>query len=235
MKRTITTLAIALCLSATGRAQTFLDHLQNDDKSSGSVSVKQSEDISKLVNGSGKKEQSSQEPARTYERQENRPRQEEPVRTENRQRTESRQRTEPSADRSSSRADEERDKERRERERKAREAARAKKLKEFQENTTVSDSRKKLMSNSKHAKGYRIQVFAGGNTRLDREKAHEMAAKVKAQIPGQPVYVHFYSPRWCCRFGNFRRQEDANNMIKKIKKQGFKNACVIKTSITVNK
>lgn len=235
MRRHFITLAAALCLSAATQAQTFLEHLQSEDKSSGQVSVKQSEDISKLVNGSGKKEQSGQEAAPAAERQESRPRAEETPRSESRQHSESRQRTETSSDRGSTRADEARDKERRERERKAREAARAKKLKEFEENTTVSDSRKKLMSNSKHTKGYRIQVFAGGNTRADREKAHEMAARVKAQIPGQPVYVHFYSPRWCCRFGNFRRQEDANNMIKKIKKQGFKNACVIKTSITVNK
>ena len=198
--------------------------------------MKQSDDISKLVNG-GPKDQDKAAPAEpakatteTGARQETRS--EQPARTEERRRDDSRR---YERDNGSTRADEERDKERRERERKAREAARAKKLKEYEENTTVSDSRLKVMSNSKRSKGYRIQVFAGANTRADRAKAHEMGAKVKAEIPGQPVYVHFYSPRWCCRFGNFRRQEDATNMLKKIKKMGFKNACVIKTTITVNK
>ena len=66
-------------------------------------------------------------------------------------------------------------------------------------------------------------------------KAQEMGALVKTKFPGHPVYVHFYSPRWCCRFGNFRNQEAATKLLKKVKKDGFKNACVIKTAITVNK
>lgn len=222
MKRTIAILATSLFLT-TAPAQTFLDHLQNDDKSSGQVSVKQSEDINKLVNGSGKsKEQDTKQEAT---RQEKRSRQE--SRSESRQRDYERN--------VSTAEDEARDKARRERERKAREAARAKKMQEFEENVDASSSRKKLMSNSKRAKGYRIQVFAGGNTRLDRAKAQEMGAKVKTKFPGHPVYVHFYSPRWCCRFGNFRNQEAATKLLKQVKKEGFKNACVIKTAITVNR
>ncbi|MBP5386789.1 MAG: SPOR domain-containing protein [Prevotella sp.] len=223
MKRTIAILATSLFLT-TAHAQTFLDHLQNDDKSSGQVSVKQSEDINKLVNGSGKsKEQDTKQEAT---RQEERSRQESRS-SENRQRDYERN--------VSTAEDEARDKARRERERKAREAARAKKMQEFEENVDASSSRKKLMSNSKRAKGYRIQVFAGGNTRLDRAKAQEMGAKVKTKFPGHPVYVHFYSPRWCCRFGNFRNQEAATKLLKQVKKEGFKNACVIKTAITVNR
>jgi len=222
MKRTIAILATSLFLT-TAPAQTFLDHLQNDDKSSGQVSVKQSEDINKLVNGSGKsKEQDTKQEAT---RQEERSRQE--SRSKSRQRDYERN--------VSTAEDEARDKARRERERKAREAARAKKMQEFEENVDASSSRKKLMSNSKRAKGYRIQVFAGGNTRLDRAKAQEMGAKVKTKFPGHPVYVHFYSPRWCCRFGNFRNQEAATKLLKQVKKEGFKNACVIKTAITVNR
>ena len=91
------------------------------------------------------------------------------------------------------------------------------------------------MSNSKRVTGYRVQVFAGGNTREDRAKANEVGAKLKAQIPGQPIYVHFYSPRWCCRCGNFLNQEEAKKMMQRLYKAGFKNACVVKTIITVSK
>ena len=229
IKRATAILAASLCLTI-AHAQTFLDHLQNDDKSSGQVSVKQSEDISNLVNGSGKgKEQGSKQeatrPSEDRSRQESRQRE---SRSESRQRDYDREQ-------GSSAEDEARDKARRERERKAREAARAKKMQEFEQNTDASSSRKKLMSNSKRVKGYRIQVFAGGNTRADRAKAQEMGAQVKTKFPGHPVYVHFYSPRWCCRFGNFRNQEAATKLLKKVKKDGFKNACVIKTAITVNK
>ncbi len=231
MRRIITALAAAVCMAAPIQAQSFLDHLQNGEKGKGSVSVKQSDDISKLVNGSGKqkeetgksnREDKSRQDTKSAARQES-------SRTENRSESRSQR------DNVSSREDEERDKARRERERKKRQAFREQKMKEFEENPTLSGTQLKVMSNSKKVSGYRIQVFAGGNTRDDRAKAKEFGAKIKVDMPGQPVYVHFYSPRWCCRFGNFRRQEDANNTLKKVKKLGYKNASVIKTFITVNR
>ena len=56
MKKYIAILAAFFCIAYFSFAQDFINHLQKDEKGSGSVSVKQSEDISKLVNG-GKKEQ----------------------------------------------------------------------------------------------------------------------------------------------------------------------------------
>ena len=58
MRKTIAIMATAICFSVAAHSQTFLDHLQKDEKSSGQVSGKQSEDISKLVNGNKDKEQS---------------------------------------------------------------------------------------------------------------------------------------------------------------------------------
>ncbi len=227
MRKTIAIMAATLCMSLGAQSQTFLDHLQKDDKG-GSVSVKQSDDISKLVNGGKKEANSPQE-----QRQESTPARSEGSQARSGEsRSESANRERP---RSSTREDEARDKERREMEKKKREAARAKKLKEFEENATVSDSRKKLMSNSKKVTGYRVQVYAGSNTRVDRAKAQEIGAKLKTQVPGYPIYVHFYSPRWCCRLGNFNKQDDATEMVKKMKKLGYKSACVVKTTITVGK
>ncbi len=228
--RTICTVAFSLFLSCQVYSQSFLDHIQ-EDKGKGSVSVKQSDEISKLVNGSSKEKPESGKANEEKTRREESSRQESPRQESRSTSTVSRR----EADRGSSRADEERDKARRERERKYRETVRNQKLKEFEENTSASDSRKKVMSNSRRAKGYRIQVYAGGNTRADRAKAQEIGAKLKTQVVGQPIYVHFYSPRWCCRFGNFRNQEDANKMLKKIKKMGYNNACVIRAMITVNR
>ena len=240
MRRIITTLAAVCCLTVTTHAQSFLDHLQKDDKSKGSVSVNQSEDISKLVNGSGKnKEQESAKQNQDKSRQDNQPaRREEPAnRLSEREKAEmsTRSRSERTSERPSTREDEAADRERRARERAARKAARERKIKEMEESAVIGDNHKKVMSNSKKVSGYRIQVFAGGNTREDRAKAQEIGAKIKVDMPSQPVYVHFYSPRWCCRFGNFRRQDDANDVLKKLKKQGYKNACVVKTTISVNR
>ena len=244
MRKTIATIAAALCLATTGQAQNFIDHLQKDERGSGSVSVKQSEDISKLVNG-GNKEQ-NQAPGTTETKPAaSTPKREESSRSENQsanagteRREQQRERTSErrTEQRATTREEEQRDKERRELERKRREAIRAQKIKEAEENAGVTAANtKKLMSNSKRVKGYRVQVFAGGNTRNDRAQAQEMGAKLKTQIPGEPIYVHFYSPRWCCRCGNFLNQEDATKMMKRLTKLGYKNACVVKTTITVNK
>ncbi|MBO4821707.1 MAG: SPOR domain-containing protein [Prevotella sp.] len=234
MKKYIATLAALCCIAYFCVAQDFINHLQKKEQGSGTVSVKQSEDISNLVNG-GKKEQ-KQEAKKASERQENTMQ-----RTESKPATgkqeQARQSTERRTERPTTREEERRDKERREKEREQRELIRAQKIQEAEAQavTNPQGGDKKLMSNSKRVTGYRVQVFAGGNTREDRAKASEVGEKLKAQIPGQPIYVHFYSPRWCCRCGNFLNQEEATKMMKKLNKLGYKSACVVKTTITVSR
>ena len=82
-------------------------------------------------------------------------------------------------------------------------------------------------------RGFRVQIFSGGNTREDRLQAERAGAKIKTAFPDMPVYVHFYSPRWMCLVGNFTRKEDANTFMRKAKNEGFGNANVIQTMVTV--
>ena len=49
------------------------------------------------------------------------------------------------------------------------------------------------------ANGYRIQVYAGGNSRTARQEAQRMAGKVKSYFSDMATYTHFQSPRWICR------------------------------------
>ena len=81
--------------------------------------------------------------------------------------------------------------------------------------------------------GYRVQVFAGGNSRNDRIKAEKTGSEIKALFPGTPVYVHFYSPRWICRMGNYRTYEEAHEVLTKVKNCGYESAIVVKGKITV--
>jgi hypothetical protein len=97
----------------------------------------------------------------------------------------------------------------------------------------VIDTRKKVMKNSYKVDGYRVQVFSGGNTRSDRMKAEQIRDKLKVAFPDQPIYTHFYSPRWICRMGNYRTFNEANSYCKKVKAMGYKQACVVKGKITV--
>lgn len=95
------------------------------------------------------------------------------------------------------------------------------------------DTRRKVLRKSYKVNGYRVQVFAGGNSRNDKIKAQRIGNEIKQAFPEQPVYVHFYSPRWICRIGNFRSFEEANNILHQIQKMGYKQACIVSGKITV--
>lgn len=99
--------------------------------------------------------------------------------------------------------------------------------------TTKSATRHKVTSGIHRAKGFRIQVYSGGNTRQARQAAEQAGLKVKAALPTQPVYVHFYCPRWSCRVGNFKTYDSARSTLKAVRKLGYKNAIIIRSTITV--
>lgn len=83
--------------------------------------------------------------------------------------------------------------------------------------------------------GYRIQVFAGNNSRDARNQANDMAEKVKSTFPELPVYTYFSSPRWLCRVGDFRGIEEANAMMRKLKATGnFKEVSIVKEQINIH-
>ena len=102
-----------------------------------------------------------------------------------------------------------------------------------EDGTTIVDTRKKVMRNARKVTGYRIQAFAGGNTRADRVKAEQAGGKLKNAFPEQPVYVHFYSPRWICRMGNYKTYNEAAKLLKKVKSLGYPQACIVKGKISV--
>lgn len=95
------------------------------------------------------------------------------------------------------------------------------------------DMSKKVMKNSYKVTGYRVQAFTGGNTRNDRQAAENVGNAIKRRFPEQPIYVHFYSPRWICRVGNFRTYEEAHAMLMEIREMGYKQASIVKGKISV--
>ena len=106
---------------------------------------------------------------------------------------------------------------------------------EHHDTTTIDapeEMQKKIMKGVKVA-GYRVQVFAGGNTRKDRVKAERIGSEIKSLFPGVPVYVHFYSPRWICRMGNYRTYEEAHAVLERVKNNGYQSAIIVKGKIIV--
>lgn len=81
--------------------------------------------------------------------------------------------------------------------------------------------------------GYRVQAFAGGNTRRDRQMAEQARNNIKAHFSNVSVDVHFYSPRWICRVGNYRTYEEAYQMMVALQNLGYKQASIVKSKVSV--
>lgn len=82
--------------------------------------------------------------------------------------------------------------------------------------------------------GYRVQVYAGNNSRLAREEAFGVASKVKEYFPQLSVYTHFSSPRWLCRVGDFKSIEEADAMMRKLKATGiFREVSIVREQINI--
>ena len=114
----------------------------------------------------------------------------------------------------------------------------AKILEQKQDTTTadepvVIDNRRTVRVGGFKINGYRVQAFAGGNQRKDRQKAEQIGNTIKAKYPEEPIYVHFYSPRWICRVGNYRTYEEAHEMLMNIRRLGISGASIVKGKITV--
>ena len=76
--------------------------------------------------------------------------------------------------------------------------------------------------------GYRIQIYAGGNTREAKEAAMKSASYIKANYPEIPVYTEFVAPRWVCRVGDYKTIEEADQAMRMLKKTGhFKEIAIL--------
>ena len=207
-------------MAVASQAQTYLQHLQQKTPGLGTVTVTQSKAIDELINGKANPAQHQQDD-----------------KTKTIPSTPTNKNTKPSDSQKKVIPDSVKKSEHHEAnaERTVAHETTVKKTeteKEEKETPTV-DMRKKVMRGSYKVTGYRVQAYAGGNSRNDRLKAEQIGNAIKMKFPDQPVYVHFYSPRWICRVGNYRSQDEAQKMLTKIRAMGYKQACLVKGKITV--
>ncbi len=82
--------------------------------------------------------------------------------------------------------------------------------------------------------GYRIQVYAGNNTRAAKNAAHAVGARVKQLFPELPVYTTFNPPRWLCRAGDFSTIEEADAVMRQMRAVGdFKAVSIVREQINI--
>lgn len=209
MKRLITIVILCVgCVAA--NAQTFTQRLQKSNAGEGKVTVTQSKEIDDLVNGP-----QNVNPQSTQTTQGNQGNQNSPTtQTTQKNLTPQKQAEEKERPQQSQRPQ-------------------ITTQSELTPDTTfTTEPRKKVLKGYK-VNGYRVQVFAGGNSRDARVKAERTGREINALFPSEPVYVHFYSPRWICRMGNYRTYEEAHQMLNAVKKLGYQSAIIVKGKITV--
>ena len=199
-------------------AQTFTDRLRQYEDGKGKVTITQSADIEELVNNAVLTPQKAQQqqPAQQAPAQQQyipqKPAQQQPSQQQqtwqqpNQQSSTTPAQTKPSTPSTTT---------------------------EQQDDATTPDTSKKIIRGGHKVQGYRVQVFSGGNSRTDRQKAERIGATMKSHFPDQPIYVHFYSPSWKCRMGNYRTMEEARLILSQVKQLGYSSACIIKGTITV--
>ena len=223
MKHFAVTLFLALAFTANASAQ-YTQKLQENKQGEGTVTISQSKEIDDLVNGKTK----TPAPAPTTAAkppQDNKPRQDKKTEEKPKQQADDLRDQQAQAEK--------------EKEDSAKAAqARAEKLRreaaEREKEAAANEPQgKKVMKGAKTVTGYRVQVYSGGNTREDRIKAEQIGNKMKAAFPDQPIYTHFYSPRWICRMGNFKTYDEAMKICKKVRAMGYKSASVVKGKINV--
>ena len=84
------------------------------------------------------------------------------------------------------------------------------------------------------ARGYRVQVYAGNNSRIARQEANDMAEQIKIEFPELPVYAFFQPPRWLCRVGDYRSIEEADAAMRRLKSTGkFKEVSIVREQINI--
>lgn len=71
------------------------------------------------------------------------------------------------------------------------------------------------------ARGYRISIFTGGNSRKDKALAVEMGEKCRKRFPELSVYPNFIPPRWVTYVGDFKTREEAAKYASQIHRAGF--------------
>ena len=205
MKQLLITIALCVgCITAADAQSTFTERLQKSNSGEGKISVTQDKSIDALVNGSS---------AVTKQPDNIKPEQRDKV-------TPHKEKAEP------------KDKEKAEPKDKEKVAPKDNEAQAIVVAPDTVDIHKKVMKGVK-INGYRVQVFAGGNSRNDRLKAERTGESMKSSFPSVPVYVHFYSPRWICRMGNYRTYEEAHEMLQRVKQLGYDSAIIVKGKITV--
>ncbi len=68
------------------------------------------------------------------------------------------------------------------------------------------------------APGYRIRVFSGNQQNTSKNRAYSIQREMNEVMPDLKTYVVFKTPNWRLVAGNFRTSEEANTMLRELRR-----------------
>ena len=74
-------------------------------------------------------------------------------------------------------------------------------------------------ANKPKVKGFRIRVYSGNQQGASKTKAYKIQTEITDVIPELTTYVTFKTPNWRLMVGDFRTSEEANSMLRVLRKE----------------
>ena len=226
MKHFITILLLCVGIAISADAQTFTQRIQKSAKGQGTVTIHQDAAIDELVNGTV-----SSTPKNVVKPTVNT--QLQPKKPAASQKADDKQ-LKAEAKQQKAEAKQQKADAKQQKNEAKQQKAEVKQPEVIEQKEMTPDSEEQTNKHTYKTTGYRIQVFAGGNTRRDRQRAEQAGNSLRSLFPGEEVYVHFYSPRWICRLGNYRTYEEAREKLHEVRKLGYDAATIVKGKITLS-
>lgn len=226
MKHFITILLLCVGIAISADAQTFTQRIQKSAKGQGTVTIHQDAAIDELVNGaSSSTSKNVVKPTVNTQLQPKKPAASQKADDKQLKAEAKQQKAEAKQQKADAKQQKNEAKQQK---------AEVKQPEVIEQKEMTPDSEEQTNKHTYKTTGYRIQVFAGGNTRRDRQRAEQAGNSLRSLFPGEEVYVHFYSPRWICRLGNYRTYEEAREKLHEVRKLGYDAATIVKGKITLS-
>ncbi len=179
---------------------TYTERLRKNEAGKGSVVIRQSDEIERIVNGT----QKPQTPAKASTPSTNKSNTHN--KSENTSHASQASTTTSSHSSHPSTSDEKKESPKKPSEHKSRPTQKTNSANKSTNHAYVSRTRHK-------ARGFRICIFTGGNSRADKVKAIQMGNKCRAKFRELAVYPSFEAPRWVTHVGDFKTRHEAQKYV----------------------
>lgn len=88
-----------------------------------------------------------------------------------------------------------------------------------QPKTYYANPEQQEKAGAKKVMGFRIRVFSGNQQSKSKNRAYNIQTEMNNKMPELATYVTFKTPNWRLMVGDYRTSEEANSMLRMLKKE----------------